>query len=109
MGNLVLNNPSEPPETLKAIITAINGDEALLASQGSTGTANGVAITALQNAAGYALYTAALAVAPIGHAILKTGTAGAMTLVNPAIGDSLILLSSGGVWLAVLANGVTIA
>ncbi len=39
--NLVLTNPSEPPETLKAIITAINGDEALLASQGA-------AITELQ-------------------------------------------------------------
>lgn len=35
MGNLVLTNPTEPPETLKAIITAINEDEAQLASQGA--------------------------------------------------------------------------
>ena len=36
MANLVLTNPSEPPETLKAIITAIKLDEATLATlQGS--------------------------------------------------------------------------
>ena len=34
MGNLILANPSEPPETLKAIITAVFEDEAILASQG---------------------------------------------------------------------------
>ena len=162
MGNLNLTNPSEPPETLKAIVTAILEDEALLANaatsasvtalastvttQGGQITTQGNEITALQGAAAYALYTVAGAIAPAGRAVLKTGTAGHMTLVAPAadnilliivaadaeayvvtcgtagklnggtagtfggaIGDSLILLSSGGVWLAVLANGVTIA
>lgn len=155
MGNLNLTNPSEPPETLKAIVTAILEDEVLLANAAtsasvtalaSTVTTQGNEITALQGAAAYALYTVAGAIAPAGRAVLKTGTAGHMTLVAPAsdnilliivaadaeaylvtcgtsgklnggtvgtfggaIGDSLILLSSGGVWLALLANGVTIA
>ena len=146
MGNLNLTNPSEPPETLKAIVTAILEDEVLLADTSSSSTANAVAIAALQALDAYALYTSAGAIAPAGRAVLKTGTAGHMTLVAPAadnilliivaadaeayvvtcgtagklnggtagtfggaIGDSLILLSSGGVWLAVLANGVTIA
>ena len=42
MANLVLRNPSEPPETLKAIITAINLDEAQLAN-----TATAASVTAL--------------------------------------------------------------
>ena len=147
MGNLILTNPSEPPETLKAIVTAILEDEALLATTASAASVTAVSnsVAALQAAAAYALYTSAGAVAPSGYAVLKTGTSGAMTLVNPAsdgilliivaadahaytltcsagklnggavgtfggaIGDSLILLSSGGVWLAALANGVTIA
>jgi hypothetical protein len=146
VGNLVLHNPSEPQETVAALVRAVLLDEALLASTSSSSTANAAAITALQASNAYALYTSAGAIAPAGRAILKTGTAGHMTLVAPAadnilliiiaadaeaylvtcgtagklnggtvgtfggaIGDSLILLSSGGVWLAVLANGVVIA
>lgn len=43
MGNLVLTNPSEPPETLKAVITAIKLDEALLngGTDGDVLTSNG--------------------------------------------------------------------
>ena len=42
--NLVLTNPSEPPETLKAIITAINLDEAAAATTNATVATQGTSI-----------------------------------------------------------------
>jgi hypothetical protein len=48
MANLVLTNPSEPPETLKAIITAINLDEAAAATTNATLASQGTSIGPLQ-------------------------------------------------------------
>jgi hypothetical protein len=166
--NLVLPNPSTPQQSLEAIITAINLDEAQLAETATAGSVTALAatvatqggeittltsevatltteVTALDAAAAYAKYTAAGAIAPNGRAVLLAGSAAHMTLVAPAadnllliiaaadseayvvtcgtsgklnggtvgtftpgIGNCLILLSSGGVWLALVANGVTI-
>ena len=152
MGNLVISNPTEQNDTVAALVTAVLLDEAAasttngnLATTNANVAANTASIVALQGRSAYALYTVAGAITPTGNAVLKTGTAGHMTLVNPAadnislkivaadaqaylvtcntgklnglsvgtfggaIGDSLVLLSSGGVWLALVANGVTIA
>ena len=145
MGNLALGNPTEQNDTVAALVTAVLLDEAAASTTNGNVAANTASIVALQGRSAYALYTVAGAITPTGNAVLKTGTAGHMTLVNPAadnislkivaadaqaylvtcntgklnglsvgtfggaIGDSLVLLSSGGVWLALVANGVTIA
>jgi outer membrane murein-binding lipoprotein Lpp len=155
MGNLALTNPTEPQQTVAALVAAVLLDEAILAG---TATAASVAVlsgditalnsevAALQSAVGYTKYVAAGAIAAAaGHAVLQAGSAAHMTLANPpsdnlllivaaadseaylltcssgklsggttgtwvaGIGNGLILLSSGGVWLAVGVNNVVIA
>jgi hypothetical protein len=120
MANLVLTNPSEPPETLKAIITAINLDEAAaattngtLASQGtSIGTlqttvaSQGSAITALQGVpilAPTVIYSAAGTPLPAASSALK----GARAIVSDATLPTFLgaYVSGGAVVSPVICNG----
>jgi len=125
--NLVLTNPSEPPETLKAIIQAINLDEAAavttqatVASQGttiaaqggeistlqSTATSQGEAITTLQGVpilAPTTIYSAAGTALPAASSALK----GARAVVSDATLPTFLgaYVSGGAVVCPVFCNG----
>ena len=102
-------------------------------------------ITALQKATSVVTYTAAGAISPTGIAVLKAGSAAAMTLVVPptganltivaadahaytvttsankvngnsdtltwtaAVGNSITLVGSGGIWYVALNTGVALS
>jgi hypothetical protein len=101
MGNLALTNPTESQHTVAALVTAVLLDEAAAATtQGNVSTLQGqvstlqTQATAAANATGCVKYASAGAIAPYGTAVLKTGTAGAMTLVAPPAGATLTIVAA---------------
>lgn len=91
MANLQLPNPSSPQQTVAALVAAVNADEAAATALAATVSQLSAAVAALQSPATKTIYTAAGAIAGSGRAILKAGSAAAMTLAAPA-SDNLSLV-----------------